>query len=102
LKQVVPHIGSDELALANVPTPIFRPPGALVRSSASLVSSRTQRPIIDFARKSLIGKAHQRPDVVRKVGERVRRDGLRVATDAVRIGLTRALPSGSFSSAEAA
>ena len=41
----------------------------LVQMGISLVSAGTERMIIDLAKKSLIGKAKARPDLVRKVIE---------------------------------
>ncbi|MFH2132618.1 MAG: bi-domain-containing oxidoreductase, partial [bacterium] len=49
---------------------------ALIRTCASLVSAGTERSVIEFAEKSLLGKAHSRPDLMRQVLDKARREGL--------------------------
>lgn len=64
--------------------PQLLPGCALVRIGASLVSAGTERAAAEFARKNLMQKAKARPDLVREVIAKVRRDGLISAIDAVR------------------
>ena len=49
---------------------------ALVKVSASLVSAGTERMIVEFAEKTLVGKARSRPDLVKQVLDKARREGL--------------------------
>ena len=56
----------------------------LVRIAASLVSAGTERASSEFASKNLLQKAKARPDLVREVIGKVRRDGLLSAMQAVR------------------
>jgi len=58
-----------------VPVPLVRKGTALVRTSASLVSAGTERMLVDFAEKSLLGKAASRPDLVRQVITKAQREG---------------------------
>lgn len=44
--------------------------------SASLVSAGTERMVVEFAEKSLVGKARSRPDLVKQVLDKARREGL--------------------------
>ena len=39
---------------------------ALVRTAASVVSTGTERTLVEFASSSLLGKARSRPDLVRQ------------------------------------
>ena len=48
----------------------------VVRTEASLVSVGTEKAMFELARKSLLGKARARPDLVKKVVDKVRTDGL--------------------------
>src|SRR6185503_7778646 len=59
-----------------VPIPIPREGQALVKTEASLVSAGTERMVVEFAEKSLVGKARSRPDLVKQVIEKARREGL--------------------------
>ena len=56
----------------------------LVRTAASLVSVGTERASSEFARKNLLQKARMRPDLVREVWNKVRRDGVASTLEAVR------------------
>jgi predicted dehydrogenase/threonine dehydrogenase-like Zn-dependent dehydrogenase len=69
-----------------------------VRIAASLVSSGTERAASEFAGKNLLQKAKARPDLVREVVAKVRRDGLFSAMAAVRSRLDQPLALG-YSSA---
>ena len=62
--------------MEEVPVPAPREGQALVRVEASLVSAGTERMVVEFAEKSLVGKARSRPDLVKQVIEKARRDGL--------------------------
>jgi predicted dehydrogenase/threonine dehydrogenase-like Zn-dependent dehydrogenase len=94
LKQVVQHIGTRKLALEEVPEPRCKSGGVLVRNAFSLISAGTERMVIDFANKSLVGKAQERPDLVKKVLEKVAKEGLAATIQTVRAGLDRAIPLG--------
>jgi predicted dehydrogenase/threonine dehydrogenase-like Zn-dependent dehydrogenase len=76
MKQVTQNNRTGQVAVADVPSPSPQPGQVLVRNLCSLVSSGTERAGVDFARKSLLGKAKSRPDLVRQVVSKVRRDGL--------------------------
>ena len=67
---------SGKATVENVPVPTPRKGQALVKVEASLVSAGTERMVVEFAEKSLIGKARSRPDLVRQVIDKARREGL--------------------------
>ena len=54
-----------------MPAPALAPGQVLVRNHFSVVSPGTEKMAIDFARKSLLGKARSRPDLVRQVLRKV-------------------------------
>ena len=63
-------------SVEDVPVPTPRAGMALVKVAASLVSAGTERTVVEFAEKNLIGKARSRPDLVKQVIEKARREGL--------------------------
>lgn len=63
-------------SIAEVPIPTPQPGQALVKVAASLVSAGTERMLVEFGEKSLVGKARSRPDLVRQVLDKMRREGL--------------------------
>lgn len=94
MKQVIQSARSGKLALKRVPDPKVRAGNLLVRTDASLISAGTERMVIDFAKKSLAGKAKDRPDLVKKVLDKARRDGLMATFKAVMARLDEPLPLG--------
>ncbi|CUW37958.1 putative dehydrogenase [Magnetospirillum sp. XM-1] len=94
MKQVIQSTRSGKLSLKQVPDPRVRAGHVLVATRASLISAGTERMVIDFARKSLAAKASARPDLVRKVLDKARRDGLISTFKAVMARLDEPLPLG--------
>jgi predicted dehydrogenase/threonine dehydrogenase-like Zn-dependent dehydrogenase len=84
MKQVLQSARTGQIEVAEVPAPRVLPGCVLVRIAASLVSAGTERASSDFAAKSLLQKARSRPDLVREVMNKIRRDGVLSAASAVR------------------
>ncbi|MBN2386424.1 MAG: bi-domain-containing oxidoreductase [Anaerolineales bacterium] len=76
MKQLLQNMKTGKTTIEEVPVPTPRPGQALVRVAASLVSAGTERMLVEFAGKSLVGKARSRPDLVRQVLDKARREGL--------------------------
>lgn len=94
MKQILQSYRSGELWLADVPSPAPRAGGAVVRTAASLVSAGTERMLVELARKSLIGKAQARPDLVRKVLAKIRTEGFATTLTKVLAKLDTPIPLG--------
>jgi len=94
MKQVVQSARSGKLAVKDVPEPLVRPDHVLVKTRASLISAGTERMVVEFAKSSMIGKAKARPDLVRKVIDKARRDGPLPTLRAVLARLDEPLPLG--------
>jgi threonine dehydrogenase-like Zn-dependent dehydrogenase len=75
MKQLLQYLRNGRTVVEDVPVPSVRPGMALVRTHASLVSAGTERMLVEFARQSLLGKARRRPDLVKQVIARARREG---------------------------
>lgn len=76
MKQVVQSYKTGEVALRDVPVPQCGGKRILVRNLNSLISLGTERSTIELGRKSLVGKAAARPDLVRRAWEKARKEGL--------------------------
>ncbi len=94
MKQMLQNLKSGKISAADVPRPLLLPDGILVRTRKSLISAGTERMMLQLGKKSLLGKAKQRPDLVKKVLEKVRRDGLLATFKTVRDKLDSDMPLG--------
>ena len=77
MKQLVEDYRRGVVALRETPPPRCGDDAVLVRAVSSLVSLGTERAMIDFGRRSLLGKALARPDLLRRALEKTRVQGLR-------------------------
>ncbi len=77
MKQVIQNFRSGVLKVDNVPSPVLRDGGLLVMNHVSLISPGTEKSTVQVAQKSLLGKAMERPEMVRKVIAAIQKDGLK-------------------------
>ncbi len=66
----------------------------MVENSFSAISTGTERARVQLSQKSLLGKARERPDLVREVWARARRDGVKATVQAVQSQLGQETPVG--------
>jgi len=66
-KAVVEDVRSGQVEVVEVPCPELHSNGILVRTRFSAVSAGTERAKLETGEKSLVGKALERPDLVRQV-----------------------------------
>jgi predicted dehydrogenase/threonine dehydrogenase-like Zn-dependent dehydrogenase len=98
MKQLLQHISNGETMIVDVPIPQVQAGMALVRTQASLVSAGTERMLVEFAGKSLLGKALSRPDLVRQVADKARHEGVLSTIEAAFNRLDQPMPLGYSSS----
>jgi predicted dehydrogenase/threonine dehydrogenase-like Zn-dependent dehydrogenase len=75
LLQVIQDVRRGELSVAAVPEPLARPGHVLIANACSIVSAGTEKMVLELAKKSLLGKARERPDHVRRVLQKLRTEG---------------------------
>jgi predicted dehydrogenase len=75
VRQIVQSPRSGKLELVEVPAPGPGRGQVLVRTHYSVVSPGTEKLALEFARKSLLGKARSRPDLVKQVTRKLRQEG---------------------------
>ena len=98
MKQILQHMNDGKTVVEQVPVPEVRRGTVLVQTSASLVSAGTERMLVDFAEKNLIGKASSRPDLVQQVISKAMREGVIPSIEAAFNKLDQPMPLG-YSSA---
>ena len=92
--QVLQDARSGETSLVEVPPPALQDKFVRVRTAASLISAGTERYMIELAKKSLVGKARARPDLVGQVIEKARKEGIARTVRTVFDRLDKPMPLG--------
>ncbi len=94
MKQMLQNLKTGKIGVLDVPPPGLRQGGIVVRTRKSLISAGTERMMLELGKKSLVGKARERPDLVKKVLEKVKRDGFLATFKTVRAKLDSDVPLG--------
>ncbi len=94
MKQLIQSFKTGELGLFDVPAPVCQENGALVQTTVSLVSAGTEKMLVDFAKKSMLAKAKDRPDLVKQVVDKMKKEGVRNTLDKVFTKLDSPIPLG--------
>ncbi|RXJ79836.1 oxidoreductase [Aliarcobacter skirrowii] len=94
MKQLIQSFKTGELGLFDVPAPVCEKNGALVQTTVSLVSAGTEKMLVDFAKKSMLAKAKDRPDLVKQVIDKMKKEGVRNTLEKVFTKLDTPIPLG--------
>ena len=76
MKTIIQNYKTGELKEIKERPPKIKVKRVLVKTSYSLISAGTEKTKIDMGKKNLIEKARSRPDLVKKVLEKAKKDGL--------------------------
>jgi polar amino acid transport system substrate-binding protein len=76
MKQLIQNLKTGELKVEEVPPPLLKTSGVLVRNVYSLISAGTERSTVKMGQSSLLGKASRRPDLVGEVLHNIQREGM--------------------------
>lgn len=77
MNQLIQNFKTGDLYVGNVPPPALKYEGVLVKNHFSLISAGTERSTVATAQANLVGKAQQRPDLVKQVFDSVKKEGLK-------------------------
>jgi predicted dehydrogenase len=75
MRQLIQNLKTGELRLEDVPYPLCRTGGVVVKTVCSVISVGTEKSIIELGQKSLLGKARARPDLARRAYDKARKEG---------------------------
>ena len=84
MKQVFQSLTSGKTELLDLPSPKLNDNSILIASSISLISSGTEKMLIDFGKASFIEKALKQPEKVNQVINKAKTDGIGPAIEAVK------------------
>ncbi len=94
MKQVFQDLSSGDIMLEDIPCPQLKQGSVLIQTSNTLISSGTEKMLLDFGRGGWLKKAQQQPDKVRMVLDKMKTDGVKTTLDAVKSKLDQPLPLG--------
>ena len=98
MRQIIQNMKNGVTEIVDVPIPKIKPGHILVKTGASLVSSGTERMLVEFAEKNLVGKAKSRPDLFKQVLQKAQRDGILATLESAFNRLDQAIVLGYSSS----
>ncbi|MFH0910631.1 MAG: bi-domain-containing oxidoreductase [Planctomycetota bacterium] len=94
MKEILQDLKTGAIEVADVPCPKVKSGHLLIQTEASLISSGTERMLVEFGRAGFLGKALQQPGKARETWEKIRTDGLWPTLEAIQSRLDRPLALG--------
>lgn len=94
MKQIIQDLKNGETQFIETPSPSLRKGQVLIKTQFSLVSSGTERMLLNFGKAGWIEKARLQPEKVKQVLSKIRTDGFFPALDAVNRKLDNPIPLG--------
>ena len=94
MKQVLQSLKNGKTSLTEVPIPKCPRGHLLIETSKTLVSTGTERMLVEFGKAGWLGKARQQPDKVKDVFDKIKTDGFYPTIEAIFNKLEQPLPLG--------
>jgi len=83
MKQIIQSLKSGEIEVVDIPSPQKKSGNLLIKTEVSLISTGTERMLIDFGKANFFNKARQQPDKVKMVLDKVKTDGFYTTLNSV-------------------
>lgn len=74
--QLIQSLSSGETKLIELPSPAIKSGHILIKTTCSLISSGTERMLLEFAKGNILKKINQQPEKVSQVFNKIKTDGL--------------------------
>jgi predicted dehydrogenase/threonine dehydrogenase-like Zn-dependent dehydrogenase len=94
MQQLLQSLADGRIVLEEIPVPSPTSGAVLIRTSRSLISSGTERMLLEFGRAGWIEKVRQQPEKAYQVLNKMRTDGVAATLEAVRSKLDQPIPLG--------
>src|ERR1700722_12179538 len=94
MQQLMQSLADGRIILEEIPVPRPQSGAILLRTSRSLISSGTERMLLEFGRAGWIEKVRRQPEKARQVFDKMRTDGVLATLQAVRSKLDQPIPLG--------
>lgn len=94
MKQILQSLKSGNVSIEEVPMPQPGPNEVLIKTSFSMISTGTEKMLLNFGRASYIDKARQQPEKVQQVFHKIMTDGILETFKSVNRKLDQPIPLG--------
>ena len=94
MKQILQYLKNGKTEVREVPVPNVSPGSILIKTSKTLISSGTERMLLEFGKAGLIKKAIKQPEKLKLVLNKLTTDGLKPTIETVFNKLDQPLPLG--------
>ena len=94
MKTIIQNLKNGEICLIDSPRPSYKDGHLIIASESSLISTGTEKMLIDFGKANFIDKAKQQPEKVKKALEKVKNDGIYSTLNSIKSKLDTPLPLG--------
>lgn len=94
MKQILQDLRNGKTLIAEIPEPNCEDGQILIKTTSSLISSGTEKMLVEFGKSNLVQKAMQQPEKVNQVKQKIKSDGFIPTLNAVVTKLGQPLPLG--------
>lgn len=94
MRQILQNLKTGVTEIVDVPRPSLGHGQVMIRSCCTLVSTGTERIMVDFGKAGWLDKARQQPEKVKQVLDKLRADGIIPTVEAVFSKLDEPMPMG--------
>ncbi|MBF9043583.1 Gfo/Idh/MocA family oxidoreductase [Rhodobacterales bacterium HKCCE4037] len=94
MRQIFQNLATGSSELVEAPAPQAPRGSLMIDTTVSLISTGTERMLVDFGNSGMIAKARSQPEKVRQILNKAATDGLITTVDAVRSKLGQPIPLG--------
>ena len=94
MKQIIQSLKTGQTKVEEIPIPYSSSGSLLIKTSKTLISTGTERMLVEFGKAGLLKKASQQPEKVKMVLDKVFTDGLKTTIESVFNKIDQPLPLG--------
>ncbi len=94
MKQIFQNFSNGKVLIEELPRPQCKAGHLLIKTKKTLISTGTERMLVDFGKANYFDKARQQPEKVKEVFDKIKSDGIFSTVEAVKSKLEKPIPMG--------
>ena len=94
MKQVLQNLNTGKLLIKKAPIPMISENTLLIKTTKSLISTGTERMLLEFGNSNYFEKARKNPDKIKMILEKIATDGLNTTYEAIKNKINQPIPLG--------